>query len=234
MIDVEGLTHAYGETLAVDDVTVSIGDGEYVVLAGANGSGKTTLVRHFNALLEPDAGTVAVDGIDVTDDPLHARTSVGMVFQEPRDQLVASTVGADVAFGPENLGLDRVAIDRRVRDALGTVNLLDREDERVEELSGGEVARVAIAGALAMAPDHVVLDEPLAGLDTAARTSVLDRLAALADDGTGVVVVSHDLTDLVDDADRIVLMDDGQLVADGAPGAVADDLQAHGVRVPEC
>ena len=234
MIDVEGLTHRYGDTVAVDDVTLSIDEGEYVVLAGANGSGKTTLVKHFNALLEPDDGHVRVDGVDVTDDPLAARTSVGMVFQEPRDQLVASTIGADVAFGPENLGLDRDEIDRRVAVALRTVNMAGRADDRVDELSGGEVARVAIAGALAMAPAHIVLDEPLAGLDAAARRSVLAHLRSLAADGTGVVVVSHDLVDLVEDADRIALLADGELVRDGAPADVVDALEEYGVRAPSC
>ena len=234
MIDVEGLTHRYGDTVAVDDVTLSIDEGEYVVLAGANGSGKTTLVKHFNALLDPDDGHVRVDGVDVTDDSLAARTSVGMVFQEPRDQLVASTIGADVAFGPENLGLDRDEIDRRVADALRTVNMAGRADDRVDELSGGEVARVAIAGALAMEPAHIVLDEPLAGLDAAARRSVLAHLRSLAADGTGIVVVSHDLVDLVDDADRIALLADGELVRDGAPTDVVDALEEYGVRAPPC
>jgi len=234
MIDVEGLTHRYGESLAVDDVSLSIAGGEYVVVAGANGAGKTTLVRHFNALLTPDEGVLRVDGVDVTEDPVAARTGVGMVFQEPRDQVVASTVGADVAFGPENLGLERAEIERRVDDALAAVNLEGRKDGRVDELSGGELARVAIAGALAMEPAHLVLDEPLAGLDATAREAVLDRLAALAASGTGVIVVSHDLADLIEPADRIVLLADGAVVRDGPPGEVLEALPAFGVRAPRC
>jgi biotin transport system ATP-binding protein len=233
MIRTEGLTHRYGDAVAVDTVTLAIEDGECVVLAGANGSGKTTLVRHFNGLLEPDEGTVEVNGRDVASDLVAARTAVGMVFQEPRDQLVAATVGADVAFGPENLGLARNEIDRRVADALAAVNLSERGDERVDQLSGGERERVAIAGALAMEPDHLVLDEPFTGLDDPARASVLDRLRELSASGTSVVIVTHDLRDVLGLADRVVAMAEGRIVVDGTPERVVDSLAGYDVRVPE-
>ncbi|MFD1598655.1 energy-coupling factor ABC transporter ATP-binding protein [Halobellus rarus] len=233
MIRTEGLIHRYGECVAVDDVSLAIDDGECVVVAGANGSGKTTLVRHFNGLLEPDEGTVAVNGRDVASDLVAARTAVGMVFQEPRDQLVAATVGADVAFGPENLGLPREEIDRRVEEALAAVNLTGREEERVDQLSGGERERVAIAGAMAMEPDHLVLDEPFTGLDNPARNSVLDRLRALSASGTSVVIVTHDLRDVLGLADRVVAMADGRVAVDGAPGGVVDSLAECDIRVPE-
>ncbi|WP_262174948.1 energy-coupling factor ABC transporter ATP-binding protein [Haloarcula laminariae] len=228
MISVDALTHRFGEAVALDDVTLSIPDGEFCLLVGPNGSGKTTLVRHFNALLEPDSGTVAVDGVDVTADPLAARTSVGMVFQQPRDQLVAATVGADVAFGPENLGLPRDEIDRRVASALSAVELDGRQDDHIDALSGGEQARVAIAGALAMEPTHLVLDEPFAGLDLRARRSLLARLDELQESGTSVVVVTHDLRDLRERADRIVVLDGGEIVTDGPPAEVGP-LEPHGV-----
>jgi len=228
MIAVTALTHRFGESIALDEVSLTIPDGEFCLLVGPNGSGKTTLVRHFNALLEPDAGSVAVDGVDVTDDPLAARRSIGMVFQQPRDQLVAATVGADVAFGPENLGLPHEEIDRRVESALAAVELSDRVDDHVDALSGGEQARVAIAGALAMAPSHLVLDEPFAGLDLRARRSLLDRLNALHDSGTSVVVVTHDLRDLHERADRIVVLAGGEIIADGPPAEVGA-LEPHGV-----
>lgn len=232
MIRVEGLTHRYGEVTAVDDVSVTLADGSFVVIAGANGSGKTTLVRQFNALLEPDEGTVTVDGRDVTEQPVAARTSVGMVFQRPRDQFVAATVGPDVAFGPSNLGLDRETIDRRVETALAAVNMRGRETARIDELSGGEQARVAIAGALAMEPSHLVLDEPFAGLDQPARESVLGRLDALSAAGTGIVVVTHDLRDLLGRADRLLAMRDGRLVADASPDNATVALADVAVRVP--
>jgi biotin transport system ATP-binding protein len=234
MIETDGLVHRYGEVAAVDGVSLSVDDGEAVAVVGANGSGKTTLVRHFDALLEPDEGTVRIDGRDVTDEPVYARTRVGMVFQNPRDQFVAGTVGADVAFGPENLGLDRGEIDRRVDEALDAVDMSGRGDERIDRLSGGEQARVAIAGALAMDPDHLVLDEPLVGLDRSARESVLARLEALSTGGTGLVVVTHDLRDVVGLVDRVVGMADGRVVLDEPTPAALDRLDEVGVRDPRC
>ncbi len=232
MIAVDDLEFAYDGTPALRGVTLEIDSGEWVVLAGPNGSGKTTLVRHFNALLEPDAGTVTVDAIAPAADPLRARTTVGMVFQSPRDQFVAATVGADVAFGPENLGLDHAEIDRRVDEALAAVQLDDRRDARIDTLSGGEQARVAVAGALAMAPTYLVLDEPFAGLDWPAYRSLLAHLDDLHDDGTGIVVLTHDVRDVIERADRVVGLVAGEVAVDGPPGEVTDALEGIGVRVP--
>ncbi|KAA9399653.1 ABC transporter ATP-binding protein [Haloarcula sp. CBA1130] len=234
MIAVRDLRYQYGAVAVLDGVTLSIPDGQYCLLVGPNGSGKTTLVRHLNALLTPDAGTVTVDGTDVTDDPVVARTQIGMVFQHPRDQFVAATVGADVAFGPENLGLDRDEIDRRVEAALDAVDLGGAADTRIDALSGGEQARVAIAGALAMEPNYLVLDEPLVGLDWPARESVLAHLDALAADGTGIIVVTHDLRDLHERADRLVALHEGRVVFDESPSAALDTLPDLGVRDPRC
>ncbi|MFB6223160.1 MAG: energy-coupling factor ABC transporter ATP-binding protein [Haloarcula sp.] len=234
MIAVRDLHYQYGDVDVLNGVTLSIPDGQYCLLVGPNGSGKTTLVRHFNALLTPDSGTVTVDGTDVTDDPVVARTHIGMVFQHPRDQFVAATVGADVAFGPENLGLDRGEIDHRVVAALEAVDLDGERDRRIDALSGGEQARVAIAGALAMEPNYLVLDEPLVGLDQPARRSLLAHLDALAADGTGIVVVTHDLRDLHERAERIVALHDGQVVRDESPSAALGSLPDLGVRDPRC
>ena len=232
MIRTEGLVHRYGETIAVDDVSLSIDDGEFVVQAGANGSGKTTLVRHFNGLLEPDEGEVRVDGVRVGDDLLAARTAVGMVFQNPRDCFVAATVAADVAFGPENLGLPREEIDRRVATALAAVGMDDRGEDRVDRLSGGEQARVAIAGALAMEPSHLVLDEPFGGLDWPARRRLVAHLESLHRRGTSVIVVTHDLRDVDRLADRVVVLSEGTVVADGAVASVGPELVQYDVRPP--
>lgn len=245
MISVEGLTHRYGDreagsdddtatpgTVAVDDLSLSIPDGEFLVLCGANGSGKTTLVRHLNALLTPDEGRVLVDGVDVTEDPVAARTAVGMVFQEPRDQFVAATVGGDVAFGPENLGLPHEEIDRRVADALDAVGLAGRERDSIDSLSGGEQERLAIAGALAMEPAHLVLDEPFTGLDAPAKGSVVAQLRGLHDSGTGIIVVTHDLRDVIALADRVVCLANGRVVVDAAPEAARESLADYGVEVP--
>ena len=240
MIDVDGVTcrfdggadAAAGGVVAVDDVTLSVPDGEFLIVAGANGSGKTTLVRTFNGLVTPDSGTLTVNGTPVSDDLVAARTAVGMVFQDPRDQLVAATVGGDVAFGPENLGCPHAEIDRRVADALAAVNMAGRGDDRIASLSGGERERVAIAGALAMEPDHLVLDEPFTGLDEPARRSVLDRLRDLRAAGTSVIVVTHDLRDVLEIADRVVGLSAGRVVVDAQPAAAAAELPGVDVRVP--
>jgi biotin transport system ATP-binding protein len=236
VIRVRNLTYAYGDdagVTAVDGVSLSIAAGEFLLLAGPNGSGKTTLVRQFNGLLEPDSGTVEVNGQAVGENVVAARTAVGMVFQDPRDGFVAATVGADVAFGPENLGLDHEAIRRRVDDALAAVRLSGKETARIETLSGGERERVAIAGALAMDPDHLVLDEPFTGLDWPARQAVLERLEALHATGRSVVVVTHDLRDLAALADRVVVLSEGRVALDADPGDVDPDRLAElGVRPP--
>ncbi|WP_424017065.1 energy-coupling factor ABC transporter ATP-binding protein [Halorientalis pallida] len=230
MIETRELVASRGETRVLDGLDLTIEDGEFVLLVGPNGAGKTTLVRQFNGLEDSDSGAVLVDGQPVQEDLVAARTAVGMVFQDPRDQFVAATVRADVAFGPENLGLAHDEIDRRVADALETVGMAGRGEERIDRLSGGEQARVAIAGALAMAPDHLVLDEPLASLDLPARRAVCDRLEALHDAGTGIVLVTHDLRDVAELADRIVVLADGRVALDGEPDAVRDRLEGFDVR----
>ena len=236
MIEVRELVYRYdeaeGDGLALDGITLAIEDGEFVLLVGPNGSGKTTLVRQFNGLLTPDEGGVLVDGRPVEADLVAARTSVAMVFQDPRDGFVAATVGADVAFGPENLGLDRAEIDRRVGEALSAVGMAGREDERIDALSGGERQRVAVAGALAMEPSHLVLDEPFTGLDGRARRRLLSRLRDLHESGTGVVVVTHDLRDLLEPAERVIGMEDGEIAVDGSPHEAVERVAELGVQVP--
>nr|WP_225935205.1 ABC transporter ATP-binding protein [Halobaculum roseum] len=214
-------------------MSLQIPDGEFLVLAGANGSGKSTLVRHFNGLLDPDEGEVLVDGEPVGDDLVAARTRVGMVFQEPRDCFVAATVARDVAFGPENLGLPREEIDRRVERALAAVNMAGRGGERIDRLSGGEQERAAVAGALAMEPSHLVLDEPFTGFDEPARESVLAHLVELNRDGTGIVLVTHDLRDVLDPADRLVVLDDGAVAVDAPPATAVEALDDLPVRRPD-
>ncbi|MFA9515779.1 energy-coupling factor ABC transporter ATP-binding protein [Halopenitus sp. H-Gu1] len=232
MIEVNSVRVGYDDVRAVDDVSFAIDDGEGVVLAGANGSGKTTLVRTFNGLVSPDIGTVRVDGTPVHENPAAARQAVSMVFQHPRDGIVAATIGADVAFGPENLGCDRAEIDRRVDRALSAVGLDSRHEDRVDALSGGERARVAIAGALAMEPTHLVLDEPFSGLDEPSRRSLLSHLLELRRDGTSLVIVTHDLRDLGALADRVLVLANGHLMADVPPEDAADPLSKFDVRVP--
>ncbi|MCU4754497.1 energy-coupling factor ABC transporter ATP-binding protein [Halobacteria archaeon AArc-curdl1] len=232
MLEFRSVDHEIGDLAVLTDISLEIGDGEFVLLAGANGSGKTTLLGHCNGLLTPTSGSVLVDGTPVEDDLVAARTAVGMVFQQPRDQFVAATVGEDVAFGPENLGLERAEIDDRVQRALEAVRLEGRETERIQTLSGGEQSRVAIAGALAMEPTHLVLDEPFTGLDEPARQSVLEHLRSLSAAGTGIIVATHDLRDLHAIADRIIAMHDGKIALDDEPERALASLEALDVRVP--
>ncbi len=224
MLSVDGVTFAYDTQPVLQDVSMAVEPGEFLLLTGPNGAGKTTLVRLFNGLLEPDDGEVLIDGESVAENPVAARTAVGMVFQNADDQFVESTVGADVAFGPENLGLERSTIDERVADALATVGMEDRRDDRIDQLSGGERTRVALAGVLAMNPEYVVLDEPLGSLDVHARTTLLDHLAGLAADGTAVVVVTHDLRDAWGQADRVLALESGHIAVEGTPEAQRDRL----------
>jgi biotin transport system ATP-binding protein len=216
MITIRNLVCNRGGATVLKEVSLRIDDGEAVVIAGANGSGKTTLVRHFNGLIEPDSGTVSVDGASVSENRLAARTSIGMVFQNPRDCFVAATVGSDVAFGPENLGLSREEIDRRVESSLSAVDMTAHRNARIDRLSGGQQARVAIAGALAMEPDHLVLDEPFSGLDHPTKTSILRRLEALSERGTSLIVVTHDLRELDSIVDRLVVLSDGEIALETA------------------
>lgn len=233
MIELQNVVVKYGTTVVIDHISMDFPDGQWVVIAGANGSGKTTLIRTFNGLVSLDAGTVSVNGTPITADLVTARTAVGMVFQHPRDQIVAPTVNGDISFGPANLGLPTDVIRERVQDSLAAVEMTGRGSDRVDELSGGERARVAIAGALAMEPDHLVLDEPFAGLDETARTAILQRLRRLSADGTGIIIVSHNLRDLLTPADRVVAIDDGRIVADDTPSATVGQFPELGVRVPE-
>lgn len=233
MIETRNLVHCYDGAAAINGVSVAIPDGEFLVVTGANGSGKTTLVRHFNGLAKPTDGDVLVDGTPVAEDLVGARTAVGMTFQNPRDGFVAATLAADVAFGPENLGLSRPEIDRRVEDALAAVGLDGRGDDRLSTLSGGEQQRAAIAGALAMEPTHLVLDEPFTGLDAPARSSVLRRLRALHADGTGIIVVTHDVRDLLEPADRVLALADGAVAVDAPPERAVEQLAGVDVRQPE-
>jgi len=230
MIDVENVTYRHDDgTVALDGCSLAVADGETVLLCGPNGSGKTTLLQHLNGLLTPDAGTVRVDGKNASEHPVHARTAVGAVFQDPRDGVVAATVGADVAFGPENLGLAREEIDRRVEAALAAVGLSERADARIEALSGGQRARVAVAGALAMEPAHLALDEPFAGLDWPSARRLLTHLDDLRESGVSLVVATHDLRDLAPRADRVVVLEDGEIVHE-TTALEPETLRSYGVR----
>lgn len=224
---------------ALRDVSLTVRRGEFLGLAGHTGSGKSTLVQHLNGLIRPQEGFVRALGLDLANkkDAAAVKAKVGVVFQYPERQLFAETVTQDVAFGPHNLGLPQDEVDRRVESSLSRVglDLSTVGDKSPFELSGGQQRRVAFAGVLAMEPEVLVLDEPMAGLDPAAHRDFLELIDRLHRDGLTVVMVSHSMDDLANCCDRIVVMNEGAVFAEGTPAQVfahADELKSIGLGVP--
>ena len=244
MLQTEHLSFTYPaeegqtSTIALEDVSLSIERGSFVVVLGHNGSGKSTLAKHMNAVLLPSGGTVYVEGMDTRDEALllEIRRRVGMVFQNPDNQIVANVVEEDVAFAPENLGVPSEEIRRRVDDALAAVGMAEFTRHAPHLLSGGQKQRVAIAGVIAMAPECIVLDEATAMLDPAGRREVLSAIRALNQErGITVVLITHHMDEAMD-ADRLIVMNDGKLVIDGAPAEVftqVEALRAMGLAAPD-
>ena len=244
MLQTEHLSFTYPaeegqtSTVALEDVSLSIEKGSFVVVLGHNGSGKSTLAKHMNAVLLPGGGTVYVEGMDTKDEALllEIRRRVGMVFQNPDNQIVANVVEEDVAFAPENLGVPSEEIRRRVDDALAAVGMSEFTRHAPHLLSGGQKQRVAIAGVIAMAPECIVLDEATAMLDPAGRREVLSAIRALNKErGITVVLITHHMDEAMD-ADRLIVMNDGKLVMDGAPAEVftqVEALRAKGLAAPD-
>ena len=224
---------------ALRDVSLTVRRGEFLGLAGHTGSGKSTLIQHLNGLIRPQEGSVHALGLDLSNkkDAAAVKAKVGVVFQYPERQLFAETVAQDVAFGPHNLGMPQAEVARRVESSLARVglDLATVGDKSPFELSGGQQRRVAFAGVLAMEPEVLVLDEPMAGLDPAARRDFLELIDRFHREGLTVVMVSHSMDDLANCCDRIVVMNEGTVFAEGAPAQVfahADKLRSIGLGVP--
>ena len=245
-IEVKHLTHVYMpgspfEVKALDDVNLTINDGEFIGIIGHTGSGKSTLISHFNALEKSEPGHVFVNGMDLGDKDTKltdVRRAVGLVFQYPEYQLFEETVEKDIAFGPQNLKLDEKEIKRRVTEAMLLVGLDDSLRKASPfNLSGGQKRRVAIAGVLAMNPSILVLDEPAAGLDPAGRRSMLELIRGIHQSGVTVVMVSHSMDDVGEYCDRLYVLDHGSIRYQGTPAEVfehGEELKKIGLDVPEC
>ena len=244
MIRTDALSFSYPveegqrRTTALEDVTLSIEKGSFVVVLGHNGSGKSTLAKHFNAVLLPSGGAVYVEGMNTQDEDLllEIRRRVGMVFQNPDNQIVANVVEEDVAFAPENLGVPTAEIRRRVDDALAAVGMTEFARHAPHLLSGGQKQRVAIAGVIAMDPECIVLDEATAMLDPAGRREVLDTVHRLnRQRGITVVHITHHMSE-AEDADRVIVMNDGVVAMDGTPRDIlsrVEELRSLGLAAPD-
>ncbi len=229
-VKAENLTYYYMkgtpfESLAIENISFEIEQGEFVGIIGHTGSGKSTLIQQLDGLLVPTSGKVTVDGFGVNSnkkDLKEIRRRVGIVFQYPEYQLFEETVEKDVAYGPKNLGFDDETVNRRVREAITDMGLDFDEikDQSPFELSGGQKRRVAIAGVLAMNPEIIIFDEPTAGLDPEGRELLFERIKEIRKKGKTVILVSHSMDDIAKLADRILVLSEGRLVFDGTPGEV--------------
>ncbi len=241
IIEIKNVTYNYTEDeveyTAVDNVSLDIKRGSFTVILGHNGSGKSTLAKMMNGLNKPTVGDIFVDGINTKDEEteLLIKRKVGMVFQNPDNQLVASIVEEDVAFGPENLGLEPKLIRQRVDEALESVGMLEFKNSTPHHLSGGQKQRIAIAGMIAMRPECLILDEPTAMLDPKGRAEIITTIEHLNKQGMTVVLITHYMEE-AQNADRVLVMNDGKFIADGTPKEIFKNvsmLKSVGLDVPQ-
>ncbi|MBO5378208.1 MAG: energy-coupling factor transporter ATPase, partial [Ruminiclostridium sp.] len=218
-------------------INLSIPKGQFVAVLGHNGCGKSTLAKHFNGILTATKGQVLVNGIDTADDDriFDVRQTVGMVFQNPDNQLVATLVEEDVAFALENLGVPQEELCRRVDEALKTVSMYDYREHSPHQLSGGQKQRIAIAGVLAMRPDCIVLDEPTAMLDPKGRKEIMKTIKLLNEQGVTIILITHYMEEAAE-AQRVVVMSDGKIIMDDVPKKIfsrIEEMKAHSLDVPQ-
>ena len=240
MIEIKNLVYSYEEAVksAVDDVSLFIEKGEFIAVLGHNGSGKSTLAKCLNGLFRPTSGDVIVDGMNTKEDEdiWKIRARAGMVFQNPDNQIVATVVEEDVAFGAENLAVEQSELRQRVYDALAAVEMTEYKDDQPHKLSGGQKQRVAIAGILAMNPDYIILDEPTAMLDPVGRQEVMNTILRLnKEEGKTIILITHFMNEAVQ-ADRVAVMEEGKLILEGPPRDVfnqVDTMKSLGLDVPQ-
>ena len=228
-LSTENLSFTYPDgTQALKNINIEIEKGEKVAIIGPNGAGKSTLFSHFNGLTEPTSGCVKIEGKPISfekDELLKVRQKVGIVFQDPNDQLFAPTVKEDIAFGPMNLGLSYDEVEKRVEDALKMVGMENYEDKTPHHLSGGQQKRIAIAGIIAMKPELMILDEPTAGLDPDGVEKVLNIMNQLNEEGMALIISSHDIDMISKYADKIFVLYNGEIIESGNKNKIFSDME---------
>lgn len=233
MIQIHNLYCRYPDgTVAIKELSLTIADGELLLICGPNGSGKTTLIRHLNGLFKPSAGGILIDGFDVAQQGDEVRKRVGMVFQDADSQIIGETVREDVSFGPENLGMEETELNESVIWALQTLDLLELADKPCHSLSGGEKRRLAIAGVLAMRPQILIFDEPFANLDYSGVRQTLQQIVSFHQKGHTVIVTTHDVEKVIAHVDRVAILYEGELKALGSPEVTVGELEKYRIRPP--
>ncbi len=233
MIQIQNLHHRYPDgTYALRGISLHIEKGEFLLICGPNGSGKTTLLRTMSGLQKPSHGSILINGLNSLKDSLKARQRVGMVFQDPDNQIVGETVREDVAFGPENLALSQKEVDERVNWAIEKMGLQSLSEKPCYLLSGGEKRRLAIAGVMAMKPEVILFDEPFAHLDYPGIQEVLRYMIQLHQEGHTLIVTTHDVEKVITHVNRIAILQNGKIQALGPPENLVNELPLFGVRPP--
>jgi biotin transport system ATP-binding protein len=233
MLEVKGLSRTYQKNHKVlNNINISFPDGSFTIIAGPNGSGKTQLMRHLNGLLKPQEGEVLLGGHSIQKDLLTARKKVGLVFQNADSQIVGQTVASDIAFGPENLKWSRKIINKKVQKILEDLGLHDLKDRRPHTLTGGEKKRSVLASVLVMEPEIIVLDEPFIGLDYPGVIDVLSDIVSLHKAGRTIILITHDLEKALAHCDRLIIMNKGEICAQGEPGDLYAQVEECGIRCP--
>ena len=233
LLEAKNLTHIFPDsTIGINDISLKIYPGEFVIIAGANGSGKTVFVRHLNGLLTPTKGSVLLDGEPISKNITAARKRVGLIFQDSHSQIVGQTVAEDVAFGPENLNLPRSQVEETVTQALAATGLLDLAAKSPHALSGGQKRKLAIAGVLAMKPDIIILDEPFTGLDYSGVIQIIRQMLTMHQAGHTIMLITHELEKVLAHATRLILFFNGRLAEDGQPKEVITYAEKYDIRKP--
>nr|AQS34866.1 hypothetical protein [uncultured archaeon] len=224
MIEINNISYKYGDKPALRGISLKINEGDFITVLGHNGSGKTTLIKHLNALLLPDKGDVSIDGINTKKDSWEIRQKIGIVFQNPEDQLINSIVEEDVAFGLENLGLKSEDIQKKIIEILCKLNILHLAKENVNNLSFGQKQLVALAGVLVMKPKYIVFDEPTTALDPKNKLNIMKIMSALNKEGITIILVTNNLNDIKKYVKTILILKDGKIIFNGKKKKLSKDI----------